>query len=218
MCIGNFALLRNLIVGISALFLCSCSNVDEYQFVEDRGGLLTNEQLELLQAYHQALLQDLDVHFKLIVLEEKAGDINELAVELFGKLGEKTSAAKGLLFLVDPTGQQVRIEVGYDLEQVFPDGFVGYIEEKQMIPFFEVGQVSQGVEATGELLVSRMLWFLEGKDFNKEIELGDLQHFSGGSGAKTDVAVNFQKLEKGVFEKGDDFLGQTSLIATLEAY
>ncbi len=41
-----------------------------------------------------------------------------------------------MLFLIDPSGKQVRIEIGYDLEPIFTDGFTGYIERRQMTPFF----------------------------------------------------------------------------------
>ncbi len=76
------------------------------------------------------MLEDFDIHFLLIILAESPADINQAAADLFGDLDSATHGAKGLLFLVDLSGRQVRIEVGYDLESYFPDIFIGYLEEK----------------------------------------------------------------------------------------
>jgi uncharacterized membrane protein YgcG len=126
---------RTIILIIITCLLVSCSKGEEQSFFEDQAGFLNEAQKQYLNDYNNALLDDLDIHFKLIILAEQAEDIDEMAAAVFGNLGKKTSGAKGLLFLVDPQGKQARIEVGYDLEGVFPDGFVSYIEEKQMVPF-----------------------------------------------------------------------------------
>ncbi len=39
------------------------------------------------------------------------------------------------------------MEVCYGLEGAFPDGFVGYVEDRQMILFFTAGRVAGGVAA-----------------------------------------------------------------------
>ena len=110
--------------------LSGCSPDTPPAFLNDRANLLTVEEREHLVAYNRALLEDLDIHFKLVILDRESPDINTEAAEIFGDLGKETRAAKGLLFLVDPYGEQVRIEVGYDMEPVFPDLFVGYLESR----------------------------------------------------------------------------------------
>ncbi len=187
MCLENIMRIPLL---LATLFLfCSCSNGDEQSFLDDRAGLLSRQQKEYLKDYNRALLKDLDIHFRLIILAEQAEDINETAAALFGTLGIKTGGAKGLLFLVDPRGKQVRIEVGYDLETVFPDAFVGYIENKQMVPFFEADRVGTGVAAATELFVSRLQHSLSGQGFDPFREIGDRHYFSGGGGARVSVDI-----------------------------
>lgn len=166
-----------------------CSSEPESAFLEDRAHLLTREEKEHLTAYNEALLRDLDVHFKLIILAEETLDINSLAAEIFADLGKKTSGAKGLLYLVDLVGRQVRIEVGYDLESVFPDAFVGYLERRQMVSFFAAGKVGNGIEATTELFVTRIQNSIEGRDFDPQKELPDPSYFSGGGGARIKTAI-----------------------------
>lgn len=167
----------------------SCSTEPEPSFLDDRADILTREEKEHLTAYNEALLRDLDIHFKLIILAQEAPDINSLAAEIFADLGKKTSGAKGLLYLVDPVGGQVRIEVGYDLEPVFPDGFVGYLERRQMVPFFSAGKVGKGIEATTELFVTRIQNSIEGREFDPQKELTDPGYFSGGGGARIKTAI-----------------------------
>jgi len=88
-----------------------------------------------------------------VVLKQSPEDINNKAVKLFQKygVGRTTNGAKGVLFLIDPSGKQVRIEIGYDLEPIFTDGFTGYIERRQMTPFFQANKVGPGIEASVEL-------------------------------------------------------------------
>ncbi len=172
-------------------YLNSCSDNNEPSFLDDRPTLLNEAQRTYLNDYNKALLRDLDIHFKLIILADRAEDIDELAAAVFGNLGQKTNGARGLLFLVDPMGEQVRIEVGYDLEGVFPDGFVGYVEEKQMVPFFEVGQVGIGVAATTELFVSRVQHFNTGDQFDPSQELGS-QRFSHSTAVSSALSTHQQ--------------------------
>ena len=63
---------------------------------------------------NRKLLEELDIHIKVIILEEASPDINQKTVQLFGEnaLGKKTRGAKGVLFLVDPAGKQVRLDAG----------------------------------------------------------------------------------------------------------
>ena len=121
--------------------VCGCSSGND-PFVEDPAGLLDAPARERLAGYHAVLLRDLDIHFKAVFLAGRSGDIDRTAVELFDRyrLGMQTKAARGVLLVVDPVGQQVRLEIGYDLEGVFPDGFVGRVEEEQMVPFFAAGR------------------------------------------------------------------------------
>ena len=175
--------------------LSSCGG-DNRDFLDDRAGLLDKPSRERLIAYHRALLEDFNIHCKLVVLEEASFDINRDAAELFGDLGRKTGSARGVLFVVDPAGREVRIEVGYDLEDIFPDIFIGYLEREQMLPFFGQNRIGDGIEATEELLAARIQRSMAGKTFDPSVELGRSDRFSGGGGARSEAAIGEGTLDK----------------------
>ena len=95
--------------------VCGCSSGND-RFVEDPASLLDGPARERLAGYHAVLLRDLDIHFKAVFLVGRGGDIDRTAVELFDRyrLGMQTKAARGVLLVIDPVGQQVRLEIGYD--------------------------------------------------------------------------------------------------------
>jgi hypothetical protein len=192
------------------------------EFLEDPANLLSASEKERIERYHAVLLQDQDIHFKAVFLKDAAADIDQKALELFDqyKLGEKTRAAKGVLLLVDAKGKKVRMEIGYDLEAVFPDGFVGYVEEEQMVPFFASGKIGPGVEATVELLVARAMKAPDKRDLAaKGIKKGGIgEHYSGGAGAKVDVQIGSGLPEKDAAANSDDFVAQADPRLTLETY
>ncbi|MDY0270599.1 TPM domain-containing protein [Trichloromonas sp.] len=198
------------------VFLVGCPNRQELPLVDDRAGLFAPERVERLTAYHDRLLQDLGIHFHVNTLDQSPGDLDQLAVELFEelRLGETTAGARGVLLLVDPQGGQARLEIGYDLEGIFPDGFVGYVEREQMTPFFAADRVADGIEATVELLVGRALGEVPA-DYHGAVEL---EHLSGGGGARVDVAIGSGSAAKTVAEDRGRFAAQPTPRQTLERY
>jgi uncharacterized protein len=72
--------------------------------------------------------------------------IETVANELFTQwgIGQK-GKDNGILFLIAPQERHLRIEVGYGLEGVLPDGLVGRIRDEMILPYFKVGLTSQGV-------------------------------------------------------------------------
>jgi hypothetical protein len=192
----RFGRLKEVSVFLLAItaFLCTCrGQMDHDGFVEDRGGLLGEREKERIRSLNGRLLQELDIHMKVIILDKRVSDIDQAAVNYLQKdaLGRETEGARGILLLVDPQGHQVRLEVGYDLEPIFPDGFVGYIERKQMTPFFQAGRLGPGVEATVELLVARALDGLKTiwDGGGRARDLSEDHHYSGGGGATVKVEI-----------------------------
>lgn len=159
--------------------LLSCSS--EAIFVDDPAGVLTKQQKERISNMHQALLTDLNIEFAVYISSEKLMDIDGQAATLFHEMevGRSSETGKGLLFLVDPKGRQVRLEVGYNLEGIYPDSFIGYIERDQMQPFFSDNRVGTGVEAAVELLVARAMR----KESIVGVDKAASEYLSGGGGA-----------------------------------
>jgi uncharacterized protein len=70
-------------------------------------------------------------------------------------VGSRSQSRRGLLLVLDPSQDRVRVEVGPNLEGVFPDAFVAYLETRQMVPFFNVGRLADGILAATGLVVTR---------------------------------------------------------------
>ena len=81
---------------------------------------------------------------------EPYADINEYGVKLFENrgrgIGDK-GKDNGLLIVIALKERQVRIEVGYDLEQWVTDGYAGETRREFMNPLFRQGQYGPGLLA-----------------------------------------------------------------------
>ena len=167
----------------------ACSS--EVSGLDDRAGLLEQGQRQRILSMHQALLRDQDIDFSLLVSDKPLDNINSATAGLFASLevGRKSSSHSGVLLVVDPFNHQVRTEISYSLEPIFPDSFVGYIQRRQMLPFFVDNKLGQGIEATVELFVARAQKTTEGIPFDPGSEIGS-EFLSGGGGTLTGFARN----------------------------
>jgi uncharacterized membrane protein YgcG len=72
--------------------------------------------------------------------------VEEYANRLFREWGIGQKAAdNGVLILVAPSERKIRIEVGYGLEGVLPDGLAGQIIREEFTPQFKDGHYPQGI-------------------------------------------------------------------------
>jgi len=154
--------------------------------VSDGAALMSAEQRGRIAEHHGYLLQDYDIDYRLVTAED-VGDINHFAVVRFADMGvgEASATGRGLLLVIDPVQDRVRLEVGYALEGVFPDAFVAYVEQRQMVPFFRAERVADGILAATELIVTRAQRAAANAGFEGEAWMAG----SGGGGAtaKADI-------------------------------
>jgi len=149
---------------------------------------------ERIETFHRLLLEDHDLDYR-IVIEPDTGDIDRFADERFGasRVGSLSATGKGLLLVLDTAQNLVRLEVGYRLEGIFTDAFTAYVQQQQMVPFFRAGRIADGVLATTELIVGRVL------DAKADLEWDD--DFggpgSGGAGASVAAGIGETPDEKG---------------------
>lgn len=86
-------------------------------------------------------------------------DIREFAVKMFENQGRgigQRGKDNGLLVLVAAKERQVRIEVGYELEQFITDGFAGETVRQFIAPDFRRGDYGAGLVSGVSHLVSRI--------------------------------------------------------------
>jgi len=111
--------------------------------------------------------------------------IESLAVELFSnwQIGKNTGG-RGILLLLADKEKLVKIEVSYELEDVFTDIFCGYIEDKQLKAYFLNDQVEIGLVAVLEEIEQRAQIKHQANYTVSGIDLLDAELLSGGAGAK----------------------------------
>ncbi|MBN1893778.1 TPM domain-containing protein [bacterium] len=112
----------------------------------------TNRSLtELLKAHEDSTGNQIAI---LTVPSLDGESIEDFTYRVFNewKLGEKEKD-NGILILVAPNDRAMRIEVGYGLEAVLPDGMAGDIIRNKMTPRFKEGDYDGGIAAGARAVV-----------------------------------------------------------------
>lgn len=145
---------RSAILALTTFALFGCGK--EANFVNDEAKLFSPEQAENVATFHRYLLADHDIDYR-VITSTVNGDLNQYATEQFEaqQVGSTSKGGRGLLLVLNTTQNKVRLEVSRALEAAYPDAFIGYIEQRQMTPFFAAGRVADGVLATTEMIVTR---------------------------------------------------------------
>jgi uncharacterized protein len=154
--------------------------------VVDGAALLSERERRSIASYHDRLLADHDIDYR-VVTAQTGGDVDQAGHEAFAALGvgERSGSGRGLLLLIDPNADRVRLEVAAGLEGVFTDAFVAYLEQRQMVPFFRDDRVADGILATTELIVARAQEAAAGEAFDPTTAAS----FSLGGGASTAARI-----------------------------
>jgi uncharacterized protein len=75
---------------------------------------------------------------------------------------EKTDT--GVVFLVATQDRKLRVLVGYGLEGILPDGLVGEIQDREVVPEFRAGRLGAGIVRGVEALATRIERGLAGEE------------------------------------------------------
>ncbi len=155
----------------------------------DDKGLFDEDAKAYLRSYHQMLLDRFDLDYRIVITSAQA-DLDTFAHQLFERLnvGQYSQNHRGVLLVIDPEQDRVRLDVSANLEPVMTDAFVSYLEHRQMVPFFKVNRVADGIFATSEIIRTRLLEAQQGKEFDLAKVMG-----SRGGGAKTKAQINAGK-------------------------
>ena len=118
------------------------------RYVVDLAGIIDAEPETKLNGYLQELEQKTTAQFVILTIESLEGEsIEDVAITVAHdkwKLGQK-GKDNGLLLLVAVKDRKYRIEVGYGLESVVPDSFVGSVGRDFLVPYFRKGDYSKGI-------------------------------------------------------------------------
>lgn len=182
-------MLKRIIPFVLLFLMCSPVYAER---VSDQVGIFSAEQKQSVDVYHQKLLEVYDIDYRVLTVAG-ADDINVLATKFFAaeKVGSLGKTGRGLLLVVNPEQNQVRLEVSKGLEAVYTDAFVSYIQHRQMILFFKAGRVSDGILATTELIFARAAEATAGKSFDPLLLEG-----SAGGGVTNKAGIGTGMEEK----------------------
>ena len=143
-------------------------------------------------AKHLALIQeDYAIETMIVTLPSlpPSHTIESLAAEIFSnwQIGGSTGG-RGLLLLLSNKEKLIKIEVSYELEDVFTDIFCGYIEDKQLKAYFLSDQVDIGLVAVMEEIEKRSRIRHQQDYTAAQIDRLDTELLSGGAGAKRQLS------------------------------
>jgi uncharacterized protein len=189
-----------------------CGDARTPPVVVDTAGVLDAAQQERIAQHHALLLRDHDIDYR-VEVTAGVGSLADHARRRFRELGVggRSQGGRGLLLVLDPAADRVRLEVGQRLEGVYTDAFVAYLQERQMVPFFRAGRVADGILATTERVVTRAQRAREGATFAAP---GAAE--SAGGGAERPAALGAGG--DGRFRSGPDVAAQDTPRATVAAY
>ena len=119
-------------------------------YVNDDAGVLSERARSAIEGVMTELQQKTGAEVAVVTAASLDGrDVAEVAEKLFHEWGiGSKSKNDGVLLLVAPTDRRARIEVGYGLEGLIPDGRAGRILDEQAVPRFRAGDIEGGVAAT----------------------------------------------------------------------
>jgi uncharacterized protein len=119
-------------------------------------------------------------------------DIIKLAVEVFKnwKVGAQNDG-RGLLIFVSIEEQLVKIEVGYELEDLFTDHYCGYIEKRDLIRWMQNNQIAEGLVSAIDMLSLRASG--EVQDNYIEQQVRSSMHSGGGGNVQKIAFTSFPK-------------------------
>ena len=164
--------------------------VENNVYIYDKAGILDDIK-ESTGRYLEILKKDYAVEAFIVTIPllPPTHTIESLAAELFSnwRIGKNTGG-RGILLLLADKEKLIKLEVSYELEDVFTDIFCGYIEDKQLRAYFLNDQLEIGLVALLEEIEQRAQVKHREKYSLTDINQLDQELLSGGAGAKRQLS------------------------------
>ncbi|HEY2924497.1 MAG TPA: TPM domain-containing protein [Candidatus Eisenbacteria bacterium] len=115
--------------------------------VSDFAGVVDPASRDSIEALARELREKTEAELAVVTLTDLGGEeIEPAAVDLFEAWGiGKKGKDEGVLILLASKERRVRIEVGYGLEGILPDGLCGSIIRRVMAPELGAGNIGRGL-------------------------------------------------------------------------
>ncbi len=139
-------------------------------FVSDFSGVIDAGARVRVEQYLTKVEQATGAEIAIVTLPTLAGEpVEDVANALFRKWGiGKKGKDEGILLLLVTQDRRSRLEVGYGLEPLIPDGFAGSVL-REMRPALRENQYGDAVMAAAQVLGSRIA---EAKGVSLDVNLG----------------------------------------------
>lgn len=156
------------------------------KYVNDYAGILTADTKNKIVSAGEELFKKTGAEVAVAVIDT-TGDLSveEYGYELFKKWGIGTKGKdNGVLLLVAVEDRKLRIEVGYGLEGILPDGKTGRISDEYILPHFKNGDYDSGILSGYYTLVKETA-----KEYNVELKLNEDVNYYPQNRVQTEVPV-----------------------------
>ncbi len=145
--------------------------------VNDFAGVLSPSQRSVMEQRLNGLEQKTGAQVAVVTVHSmEGGEIDDFTHKLFNRWGVgQKGRNNGVMVLVALNDRKARIEVGYGLEPILPDGLCGRILRQEMFPRFKEGRHADGLVAGVDRVVERIEKGEPASQAERESsELGDL--------------------------------------------
>lgn len=193
---GRVALVIGLVavVGVAVTAWLRDRNAPTPRLV-DEAAVIPHDDVPRFEDYLRNIFRESDVDIRIVFVRDVGSQpIEEVAVKRVAALGigRASGRERGTLLLYDVAGQRLRVEVGYGLEEHFPDAFVGYLMSDHVRAFFGGGDVSTGLRLTLRMLHDRIRSAILRTAFDPGVLTAIRRgrgHLSGGAGASKEMPL-----------------------------
>lgn len=116
-------------------------------YVNDFAGVIPGEYKNKMEIITRELERKTGAAVVVVTIKTTGDmDYNEYANRLYERWGiGKKGVDEGVLILNAVEDRTIRIEVGYGLEGILPDGLCGEIRDRYIIPFLQKGEYGEGL-------------------------------------------------------------------------
>lgn len=143
--------LRSLVFAacVAAAAVVSAAFPPPQKYVSDGARVIRPEIRDSINAMLKSVESDTGAEIAVVTVESLDGmTVEDYGVRLFKAWGiGKKGADNGILVLVAPGERKMRIEVGYGLEPIVPDGLAGQIIREEFTPQFKNGDYGTGIRS-----------------------------------------------------------------------
>jgi len=115
--------------------------------VNDFADVISAENRQKIEILARQLLETTGVALVVVTMPDIGGEeYNDYANRLYSAWGiGKKGEDKGILVFITLKERKMRIEIGYGVEGIIPDGLAGEVRDKYMLPYLKQDRFGEGI-------------------------------------------------------------------------